>query len=355
VARLFAQGLQFVAGAHLVAIASRTPARLQDMARLFNVTHTYGRYEDLVGDPTVDVVYVATTNQVHKEHILLCLHAGKPVLCEKPFTLGAAEAREVIAVARQRRLFCMEAMWMRFMPLMAGLRELLDSNILGDIRLVRAELGLRFPFDKGNRFFNPALGGGAMLDLGVYPLSFASFVLGAPEKVISDASIGETEVDEQAAAILSYPAGKLALVSTSLVSDLPGGASIIGTKGQIKIHAPLYRPFQLSIAHSPANVKAESAQAGWRSLLKKSHLLRGMVRTAGRVVARVPGRRLKSKTYPFVGNGYNYEAAETMRCLRAGETESRLLPLDETISIMETLDSIRSQWAGSIFHKGEES
>ena len=228
VAQDFVRGLRAVPGAELSAVGSRTPANADKFARAFAAPHGYASYDELVNDRAVDVVYVATPAAFHRDHCLLALAAGKPVLCEKPFATTAAEAREVVAKARSARLFCMEAMWMRFLPAIARLRELLDKKVIGEVRLVSADMGFPAAYDPASRFFDPKLGGGAMLDLGVYLLSLAFFVLGRPDRVVAQATIGPTGVDEDSSTVLHYPGGKLAVLTASLRVELTGEALIIG-------------------------------------------------------------------------------------------------------------------------------
>ncbi len=313
IAHKFARGLESVPGATLVAVASRTPAKLQQFGDAFPGARRHGSYAALVEDPAVDIVYVATTNQLHREHSQLALAARKAVLCEKPFTLDAAEARAVITQARQAGVFCMEAMWTRFLPLMRALPELLASADLGEVRMVRADFGQRMPYAPDSRLFDPALGGGALLDLGIYPLSLAFYLLGRPGAVASEAVLAPTGVDAQSAAVLQYPGGRLALIACSIVAALPTDALIVCEGGHVWIHAPMYRPSEYSLLRYDADGQAQDAGPG-------------------------PTR------VPFQGNGYNYEAAEAMRCLRAGERESPVMPLDETLAIMEAMDAIRACW-----------
>jgi predicted dehydrogenase len=326
VARLFARGLQQLPDAMLVAVGSRSPGKLKAMVTLGRNVRLYGDYEPLVADDAVDIVYVATTNQLHCEHALLCLSAGKPVLCEKPFTLNAAEAREVVELARRQGLFCMEAMWTRHLPLMRALPELLESGAIGDLRMLRADFGSLPPFEKDNRFFDPSLGGGAMLDLGVYLVSLAHRLLGTPVAISAQAAIGLTGVDEQSAAVLRYAAGQIATIACSLVSRLPTEALIAGTHGQVRVHAPVHRPNRLTLTR----YDGERQSSQWQRLLNRL----GRTEKGGML-------------YPIEGNGYQYQAAEAMRCLRAGEPESPVMPLAETLRVMETLDSIRGQLQGS--------
>ena len=338
IARKFARGLQSLTDATLAAVASRSPEKLREFSTAYGVKRLYDTYESLVNDPQIDIIYVATTNQLHGSNTSLCLKAGKCVLCEKPFTLSADEARLVIDLARQQRLFCMEAMWTRCLPLLQALPQLLKSGLIGDVRMLKADFGSLPPFDKDNRFFNPALGGGAMLDLGIYLLSLASYVLGPPESVVSQASIGTTGVDEQSAALLSYASGRMAIVSCSLVTRLPTEAWIIGTRGQIRIHSPVHCPRELTLTTYPdldGHVVSADKQAKGKPL---SSLL-------GRVKRKLHSTRDTGVTsYPFEGNGYQFEAQEAMRCLRSGEIESPIMPLRETLEIMNTMDEIRRQW-----------
>ena len=210
-ARHFASGLQFLPEAKLLAVGSRSLGRAQEFARQFNLPFAHGDHAALANNSEVDVVYIATPNNKHKEDCFLCLNAGKAILCEKPFAINATESREIIALARQKGLFCMEAMWMRFMPLGQKVKELVEQGTIGDICMMSADFGYPVEFSPENRFFNPQLGGGALLDRGVYGLSLAFQLLGAPSGIASQASIGKSGVDEQMATILSYPQGALAL------------------------------------------------------------------------------------------------------------------------------------------------
>jgi len=281
----------------------------------------------------------------------LALSAGKPVLCEKPFTTNAAAARTVVAMARSSRLFCMEAMWMRFLPAMERLRTLLAQAAIGDVRVLYANLGHPTPPESTRRLVDPGLGGGALLDLGIYPLSLAFYVLGKPDRVVAQATVGPTGADEDSAAILRYSAGKLAVLTASLRGELPGDGLVVGTRGHIRIHSPLYRPHRLSVHTHPepvyAGIPAPSTGRGLLARAKASRLLRSAYfRFEGPVRAILDHSR-STVLAPFSGNGYNYEAAEVVRCLRAGETESPVMPLDETVAIMEVLDQIRASSAGT--------
>lgn len=306
IAHKFCEGLKHLGDAEIVAVASRTPEKAQAFREKYGIRRAYGSYEDLVKDPEVDIVYIATPHPFHFDAAMLCLRAGKPVLCEKPITLNAREAEALIAYAREKRLFLMEAMWTRYLPAIVKVREWLGSGLIGEVRFLKADFGYRCAWDPQGRLLNPALGGGALLDVGIYPVSFASMVFGMqPQTIKSLAHIGETRVDEQFAALFGYEGGKLAALSGALRTDFVNDAVIMGTKGRI---------------HIPDFFFAKTATL---------HLDSGKEEVFGP---------------EFEGNGYQYEAAEAIRCLREGRLESSVMPLDETLAIMRTMDAIRSQW-----------
>lgn len=306
IARDFAEDLQRAPGAELAAVGSRTAEAAEAFGRRFRVPHRHASYAALVEDPSVDVVYIATPHSLHAANSRMALEAGKPVLCEKPLTINAREALGLIELARSRRLFLMEAMWTRYLPAVVHLCKLLAEGVLGEVRMLAADFGLRFEFDRHSRLFAPELGGGALLDLGVYPISLASLVLGQPEAIVSLAKLGETGVDEQAGIILRYTQGRLACLYTSMRGATPSEATIIGTQGRLRLHPPIYRPEHMTLTLS--------------------------------------GRRERRVDRRVEGNGLHYEAAAVMRCLIEGKLESSLMPLDESLSIMQTMDTIRAQW-----------
>ena len=304
IARQFAGGLAELPDAQLVGVGSRSLTTAQAFATAFGAAHIHGSYEALAEDPDIDVVYIATPHTLHAENSLLCLEAGKAVLCEKPFTLNAAQAQTVIDSARDKGLFLLEAMWTRFFPLFGTLRDLVQKGHIGEPRLLQADFGIVSPVAQ-NRLFDPDLGGGALLDVGVYPVSLASYLLGTPTAVSSRAHLGATGVDEQGAIILEHQGGALAVLSAAIRAETPQEAVVMGTEGNIKLGAPWWQPQKLILTSQNGEETFES---------------------------------------PLPHNGYAYEAAEVMRCLRAGLLESPLMPLDETLSIMHTLDTCRAQW-----------
>jgi dihydrodiol dehydrogenase / D-xylose 1-dehydrogenase (NADP) len=302
----FADDLGHVPGAALTAVGSRRGETADAFGLRFRIPHRHASYEALVNDPDVDVVYISTPHSLHAENARLALEAGKAVLCEKAFTLNARQAADLIALARQRRLFLMEAMWMRFLPGIVQARQIVAEKTLGDLRLLTADFGLQFAFDPAGRLYAPELGGGALLDLGVYPVSLSSMVFGRPASIVSLATMGRTGVDDQSGIVFRYPQGEIACLHTAMGASTPTEAVLTGTQGRLRLHAPFYQTDELTLSLS--------------------------------------GRKERSFQHRRTGNGLHYEALEVMGCMRQGRLESDVMPLDESLAIMETLDSIRAQW-----------
>ncbi len=306
IAKKFAEGLRYARGAKLVAVGSRKRESAEAFGEAFHVPNRHPSYEELAADPDVDVIYVATPHTLHKENTILCLDAGKAVLCEKPFAINASQAETMVERARKQGLFLMEAMWTRYLPVMGKLRQLLQDRTIGEVRMLMADFGFRASFNPEGRLLNPALGGGGLLDVGVYPVSFASMVFGPPARILSMAHLGETGVDEQAAILLGYSGGQIGILACGVRTTTPQEAVVLGTEGRIRLHASWWRGEALTLSRT--------------------------------------GKEDQRFDLPLVGNGYNYEAEEVMNCLRAGKRESDLMPLDESIVIMRTLDQIREPW-----------
>ena len=344
IAREFAQGLTFLQGARLLAVASRMESNANTFAKQFKVPRAYTSYDDLVKDKDVDVVYVATPNHVHRDNCILCLEAGKAVLCEKPFTLNAKQAREVVELAQSRKIFCMEAMWMRFIPLMRELKRIIDDGAIGDIKLLTAEFGELVTFDPHSRFFNPDLGGGAMLDLGVYPISLAYQLMGKPAGITSQVITGSSGVDEQSVIVFQYADGRQAVLFSSFLSNFSQECSIAGTRGRIRVHTPIYRPFKLSITQFEQAAHALTGEDNWKNCIKQHPLIQNLKNKISNYILPVIRPTAKKIVKQFTGNGYNYEAEEVMDCLRNGQLESKIMPLRETVEIMELMDAIRDEW-----------
>jgi len=306
IASQFARGLAALDDAELVAVGSRTADSAEAFGERFSAPRRHSSYAALASDPDVDAIYVATPHPLHHDNTIMCLESGKAVLCEKPFAINATEAQSMIATARARGVFLMEAMWTRFLPHIVRLRELLAAGTIGEVRMLQVDFGFRTSFNPQGRLFDPALGGGALLDVGIYPVSLASMILGTPQRVTGMAHLGETGVDEQSAMIFGYAGGQLALLSQAIRTNSPHEALLLGTVGKIRVHSSWWKSTTITLS--------------------------------------VDGRPDELIDLPEVGNGYNYEAAEVGRCLRAGRTESNVMPLDETLAIMRTLDEVRAQW-----------
>jgi predicted dehydrogenase len=345
VAALFAEGLVDAEGAKLAVVASRSRERADAFAAAFGAERAYGgenAYESLARDPSVELVYVATPNSEHRAHALMLLEAGKGVLCEKPFAMNAAEARDIAAAARNKRVFCMEAMWMRFVPAVVDFVDRVRGGAVGEPQSATIELGHPFVFDARHRLFDPALGGGALLDLGVYAVSLAVALFGPAIAVQGQAVLGPSGVDEHTTALLGHAGGRQSVLGASLRTRLSNAASVAGSGGWATLREPLYRPSALRItAVQPQTLPG--ARKDVRPPSPKSSLRRALSAVMG---ALPPSLRDGGHTLlrPYRGNAYNYEAVEAMRCLRAGLFESPRMPLDDTLHVMEIVDSIRNSW-----------
>ncbi len=290
----------------VVAVGSRSAERAQAFATKHGIGRAHPSYQALVADPEVDAVYVATPHSEHRDNALLAIAAGKHVLVEKAFTRNAAEAAQVFDAARSAGVLVMEAMWPRYLPQTDVLRQLLTDGVLGDIACVIADHGQYFDFDPLHRLFNPDLAGGAMLDLGIYPVSFAAMVLGSPESVMANGTVTSTGVDAQVSMVLDKGAAQ-AVLFTTLLAKTPTTATVSGTLARAELSGSLYAPGTLTVTS----------------------------RTGDRLV-REPDAITGS-------GGLCYEAAELARCVADGRRESRLLRWAETVAIMKTMDEIRRQ------------
>ena len=307
IAKKFAEGLKSVPDAEIAAVGSRAEDTAESFAESFSIGHRHGSYESLANDPDVDVVYVATPHPFHMENTLLCLNAGKAVLCEKPFAINTSQAQKMIDTAKKKKLFLMEAMWTRFLSVITKVGQWLEDEVIGEVRMVRANFGFRADWIPERRWLNPQLGGGALLDVGVYCISLASMIFKQPpQKIVSTAHLGQTGVDEQSAFIFGYDKGQLSVLTSAISTNTENHAIISGTRGSIKIHSQFWC---------------------------------GTVATLS-----IEGKEEKTVEMPLEGNGYNYQAEEVMNCMQAGKIQSEVMPLNETLSIMKTMDSIRKQW-----------
>jgi predicted dehydrogenase len=302
IAATFAADMTLTDSGQVVAVGSRHRQTAERFADRFDIPRRHGSYLSLVDDDEVDVVYVATPHPMHLADATMALEHGKPVLVEKAFTMNAAEALTLVATARDRGLFLMEAMWTRFLPHMVEIRRLLSSGVLGEMVAVTADFGRWFPPDPSSRLFAPELGGGALLDLGVYPVSFASMVLGPPDRILSLVAPAFTGVDGQTSVLLGHRDGAQAVLTCTSSATTPTRATMVGTDARIEIDPEFY------------------SLAGF-TLIPRGGESHRFERTGE-------------------GRGLHYEADEVARCLEAGLLESPIMPLDESVSIMTTMDMI---------------
>lgn len=302
IAHTFADDLRLTDEGVVSAVGSRSASSAAAFGDEFNVERRYGSYEELVDDSTIDAVYVATPHPMHYENAMLALEHDKPVLVEKAFTMNAEQARELVTMARTKGLFMMEAMWTRFLPHVVAVRELLDQGVLGEIVQLNADHGKWFAKDPEFRLFAPELGGGAMLDLGVYPVSFASMVLGTPKRIAALVDPAFTGVDGNTSMLFGYHGGAHAVLTCTSAARSATRASIVGTDARIEIEGDFYAPSSFAVI----------------------------------------SRDGEERRYSFEtqGRGLHYQAIEVARCIAAGYQESLVMPLDETISIMETMDTV---------------
>ena len=306
IAATFVDALQKHTGQRVEAVGSRSAERAGEFAGRFGIERVHDSYEALVADPDLDVVYVASPHSGHHAQALLAIAAGKHVLVEKAFTRNAREAREVVEAARSAGVLVMEAMWTRYLPHTDVVRQVLEQGGLGEVRTVIADHGQWFEPDATSRLFDPDLAGGALLDLGIYPLSFASFVLGTPDAVTARGQRAFTGVDGQVSIVLEH-ADAHALVSTTLFDRTPTTATVSGTEARIEIAGDFYAPSSVTL------VGRDGQRTVWDDNRIRGH------------------------------EALCFQAAELARLANAGATESPLLPLDETVAILETCDEIRAQ------------
>jgi predicted dehydrogenase len=305
IARKMAEALPFVPQSRLYAIGSRNHETAREFASQYGVEKYYGGYEKLVGDPSVDIVYIATPHNLHYENTVMCLDHDKHVLCEKPFAVNGHEVRRMIAKAKEKKCFLMEALWTRFLPNLIKVKEMVDENRIGKIRLLKADFGIHIPFDPNHRLYNKELIGGSLLDLGIYPLFLSLLLLGKPKIIRAIAGIGPTGVDSSCSFTLGFDGDTLAVMYSSAIVQTDITAAIYGENGTIVFDPWWYMPV-------PAK------------LITK-----------------------EGKTIPISekaeGNGYNYEAAEMIRCLEAGEIQSEMMSPDFSLLLINTLDAIRKE------------
>ncbi len=294
------------AGLRVTAVGSRKKETAEAFADRFGIANRHGSYEELAADPDVDIVYVATPHPFHASNALTAIKEGKHVLVEKPFTINAKEAREIAKAAKKKGVFVMEAMWTRFLPGMVAVMERIRAEEIGTPRVLLADHNQYLPRTKAVRLHEPELGGGALLDLGIYPLSFAFALFGPPEKITSKGTLTELGVDELTAMILEYDSGAQASLHTGFLAPGPNVASVIGTKGRIDLDAVWYNQTPFSRYDRD-----------------------------GMVVERYTER--------IAGRGMQYQALEVERCIAEGLSESPVMSLTESVAIMDAMDTVRKQ------------
>ena len=304
----FAQDLKLLPDAELVAVGSRTQASAQAFADRFDIPRAHGSWAELAADDEVDIIYVATPHQAHYEAAALCLEAGRAVLCEKPFTLNAADSRALVELARKRGAFLMEGMWMRCNPAIRKMLDLIADGAIGEVGMVHADFAFPGPTDPLHRLRNPELGGGALLDLGVYPVSFAHLFLGRPDTVSAQASLSPEGVDLNTGLVLGYDSGAIATLSCGLVASSPGRAYVGGSLGRIEVPPLFLRPDSFTLYRNGGDEEQP-----------------------------------EEFSLPRTGIGFAHEAEEAMRCLRAGLTESPMVTWQDTVEVMEILDTARER------------
>ncbi|MFN8258467.1 MAG: Gfo/Idh/MocA family oxidoreductase [Bacteroidales bacterium] len=305
IANKFALALKHVPGSCMKAVASREKTKAELFASQHNIEKSYGSYLELAEDKKVEVVYVATPHVFHFENTMMCLHNNKAVLCEKPFAMNLNEVTQMVELARQKNLFLMEALWTRFFPGTLRILEIVNSGAIGDIKYIRSDFGFKGIFDPDGRLFNKALGGGSLLDIGIYPVFISLLLLGVPDEVSSEAIIGPTNVDESVSMVFKYNNGSLASLSSTFMANTPIETDICGTLGMIRIPKPWFMSRGFSLILNDGTKEDFNRE--------------------------------------FICNGYEYEAIEVNNCLRLGKTESSLMTHDFSLKLIGLLDKVREQ------------
>lgn len=307
IAEVFTEDLKLLPDARVTAVASRSGERARAFAEKHGIPNAHGSWYDLAADDDVDIIYIANTHDGHYAAARHCLENGKAVLCEKPFTVNLAQATELIDLARSRNLFLMEAMWMRHNPAIRRLHQAVTDGLIGEVTSVNATFGLAGGFGPEHRLRNPDLAGGALLDLGVYPLALSQLILGKPATIQASATLTPEGVDATTGMVLGHDGGAIATLACSITSDMPIVASVNGTGGHVTLPAPFFRPTRYLVGRGGGENEPEVIDV------------------------------------PHDGTGYVHQAVEAMRCLRAGLIESPIVPWRSTLDIMATMDEIRAR------------
>jgi predicted dehydrogenase len=304
IAQAFAKDLTFIEGHTIGAVGSRSIANAEKFANTFGGT-AYGSYEELVADSSIDAIYVATPHPAHHDNVILALNAGKPVLCEKPFAVNAKQAQAMVDAAAKNKVALMEAMWARFLPHYAKVREIVASGVLGPILSIHADHGQRLADQGIARLVDPQLAGGALLDLGIYPISFAQMILGNPTSITSKAVMTDRGVDAQTSMIFSYDNGAQAVLTTTMIEQTPCRAVVAGLHGWLEIDRTFYNPASMRVILNDGSVTE----------------------------------------YPsaYTGHGLREQAESFKQIVQSGAVESKVLTWKDTVDIMKSMDTVRSQ------------
>ncbi len=304
IAQAFAKDLTFIEGHTIGAVGSRSIANAEKFANTFGGT-AYGSYEELVADSSIDAIYVATPHPAHHDNVILALNAGKPVLCEKPFAVNAKQAQAMVDAAAKNKVALMEAMWARFLPHYAKVREIVASGVLGPILSIHADHGQRLADQGIARLVDPQLAGGALLDLGIYPISFAHMILGNPTSITSKAVMTDRGVDAQTSMIFSYDNGAQAVLTTTMIEQTPCRAVVAGLHGWLEIDRTFYNPASMRVILNDGSVTE----------------------------------------YPsaYTGHGLREQAESFKQIVQSGAVESKVLTWNDTVDIMKSMDTVRSQ------------
>ncbi len=303
IANKFAEALQKTNDSVLKAAAARDGDRAAEFASKWGFEKSYGSYRELVDDPGVDIIYIATPHSYHFAHTKLCLEGGKHVLCEKPFTINARQLKILVAMADEKNLFLMEALWSMFLPGIIKTRELIEKGTIGEVASMDVDFGMNFPYDPKHRLFNPYLAGGALLDIGIYPLFLSLFLFGKPESLKAHSLLNENKIDLTTSLITQSKGGTICNLTSTTRANTPVKARIFGTKGNIEFNNWWFTPVDITL--------------------------------------RVDEQEDKVLKFPPIANGYEYEAMEAVRCLKEGLTESEMMPHSFSLMLMEQMDRIR--------------
>ncbi len=304
IAQAFAKDLTFIEGHTIGAVGSRSIANAEKFANTFGGT-AYGSYEELVADSSIDAIYVATPHPAHHDNVILALNAGKPVLCEKPFAVNAKQAQAMVDAAAKNKVALMEAMWARFLPHYAKVREIVASGVLGPILSIHADHGQRLADQGIARLVDPQLAGGALLDLGIYPISFAHMILGNPTSITSKAVMTDRGVDAQTSMVFSYDNGAQAVLTTTMIEQTPCRAVVAGLNGWLEIDRTFYNPASMRVILNDGSVTE----------------------------------------YPsaYTGHGLREQAKSFKQIVQSGAVESKVLTWKDTVDIMKSMDTVRNQ------------